>query len=90
MVRHIDECMLCGVWMDSHRNLKYCCVFPFRSQKYCISMARERWHLIVLLVDNANSSGVINVNGSWRFWMAEFKEGESEDLGLLSIEEECT
>jgi hypothetical protein len=40
--------------------------------------------------DNANGSGVVDVNGCPCLWMAEFQEGKSQDLGFLSIEEECT
>ncbi len=42
------------------------------------------------VIDNANGSGVVNVNECWWLWMAEFQEGKSQDLGFLSIEEECT
>ena len=42
------------------------------------------------VIDNANGSGVVNVNGCRWLWMAEFREGKPQDLGLLSIEEECT
>ncbi len=42
------------------------------------------------VIDNASGSGVVDVNGCRWLWMAEFKEGESQDLGFLSIEEECT
>ena len=41
------------------------------------------------VIDNANGSGVVDVNGCWWLWMAKFKEGKSQDLGFLSIEEEC-
>jgi hypothetical protein len=42
------------------------------------------------VIDDANGSGVVNVNGCQWLWMAKFKEGKSRDLGFLSIEEECT
>ncbi len=42
------------------------------------------------VIDNANGSGVVDVNGCWWLWMAEFQEGKSQDLGFLCIEEECT
>ncbi len=42
------------------------------------------------VIDDANSSGVVDVNGCRWLWMAEFKEGKLQDLGFLSIEEECT
>ncbi len=42
------------------------------------------------VIDNANSSAVVYVNGCWWLWMAKFKECKSKDLGFLSIEEECT
>jgi hypothetical protein len=41
-------------------------------------------------IDNANGSGVVDMNGCQWLWMAEFQEGKSQDLGFLSIEEECT
>jgi hypothetical protein len=42
------------------------------------------------VIDDANDSGVVNVNECRWLWMAEFQEGKSQDLGFLSIEEECT
>jgi hypothetical protein len=42
------------------------------------------------VIDYANGSGVVDVNGLWWLWMAEFKEGKLQDLGFLSIEEECS
>jgi hypothetical protein len=42
------------------------------------------------VIDDANGSGGVDVNGCRWLWMAKFKEGELQDLGFLSIEEECT
>jgi hypothetical protein len=42
------------------------------------------------VVSNANSSGVVNVYGSWWLWMTKFFKDKSDDFGLLCIEEECT
>jgi hypothetical protein len=40
------------------------------------------------VVNNANSSGVVNVYGSWWLWMTKFFKDKSDDFGLLCIEEE--
>jgi hypothetical protein len=42
------------------------------------------------VIDDANNSGVVDVDGCWWLWMTKFKEGNSQDLGFLRIEEECT
>ncbi len=42
------------------------------------------------VIDDANGSGVVDVNGCRWLWMAKFQEGKLQDLGFLSIEEECT
>ncbi len=42
------------------------------------------------VIDNANGSGVVNVNGCRWLWMAKFQEGKLQDLGFLRIKEECT
>ncbi len=42
------------------------------------------------VIEDANGRGVVNVNGCLLLWMAKFKEGKLQDLGFLSIEEECT
>ncbi len=42
------------------------------------------------VIDNANGSGVVDVNGCPWLWMAKFQGGKLQDLGFLSIEEECT
>jgi hypothetical protein len=41
-------------------------------------------------VDNGNSCGVVNVDGSWWLWMTKFFKDEPDDFCLLCIEEECT
>jgi hypothetical protein len=40
------------------------------------------------VLDNANSSGVVHVDGCWRLWMPKFVESLVEDFGFLGIEEE--
>ncbi len=42
------------------------------------------------VVNNANSSGVVNLYGSWWLWMTKFFKDILDDFGLLCIEEECT
>ncbi len=41
------------------------------------------------VVNNANSSGIVNVYGSWWLWMTKFFKDMPDDLGLLCIKEEC-
>ena len=41
------------------------------------------------VVNNANSSGVVNVYGSWWLWMTKFFKDKPDDFGFLCIEEEC-
>jgi hypothetical protein len=47
----------------------------------------------VLLLDgvnnNANSCGVVNVDGSWWLWMTKFFKDKLDDFRLLCIKEEC-
>ncbi len=42
------------------------------------------------VIDDVNSSGVIDVDGCWRLWMPKFVESKAEDFGCLGIEEEGT
>jgi len=42
------------------------------------------------VVDNADCSCIVNVNGNWWLWVAKFFKDNSQDLGFLCIKEEST
>ncbi len=42
------------------------------------------------IVDNADGGRVVDVNRCWWLWVSEFGKSETEDFGLLCIEEEGT
>jgi hypothetical protein len=53
------------------------------TQKYLISMLRDRWRLTV-----ADGGRIVAMNWVPRLRMAEFLEGESKNHALFAIEEE--
>jgi hypothetical protein len=40
------------------------------------------------VIDNANSSSVVNVYWYWRLWMSKLAQGKTKDFGFLGIDEE--
>ncbi len=42
------------------------------------------------VIDDGNSSGVVDVDGCWRLWMPKFVKSQAEDFGFLGIEDEGT
>ncbi len=42
------------------------------------------------VIDDANSSGVVIVDGCWWLWMPKFVESQADDFDFLGIEEEGT
>jgi hypothetical protein len=42
------------------------------------------------IVDNADGGSVVDVNRHWWLWVSKFGKSETEDVGLLCVEEEGT